>query len=709
MAVIGTIRKQSGLLVVIVGIALAAFVLGDFLSPGGGNRQVINIAEVLGEEVNYTYFDTKYEQNLENQKRNQNKDNLTQEEIFRLKQQTFDQIVQSIIMQKEYEKLGITVTADELFDQIQGDNPHAYILQYFKDPQTQQYDPELVRNYIKQLDQMDANNRRQWDDFVQAIKDDRFKSKYTNLISKAYFMPDTFVVMDYNEKKTNAKVRLVGVRFGTVADSLVTVTDKDLQTYYEKYKYNYKQEESRDIEYVIFDVRPSATDRKNIRDDVYAIYEDFKVAENIPLFVNSESTNRYDSTFFKAGALPIQIDSAVFNSEIGKFVEPYIQDNQWHMAKLMDIQFRPDSMKASHVLIAFQGAYMANQQVTRTRAEAKRLADSLVQVVATAPNKMEQVAQDYSDDPSAAENKGDLGWFADGSMVYPFNNAVLTHKVGETTVVESQFGYHVIKVTGKLDPTKKVRVAVIDIDISPSQATYQDIYATASEFQGNATSIEAFDTLASNRGLQKRSATYLEQMTNRIAGLDNPRAIVQWAFIEDIAVGAVSPVFTMEEKYVVAILTNTRDKGVPDMEDIRESLEPLVLTDLKGDVVVEKIRQAVAETKDLSLLASKLGSRVDTVQNVTFSSRNIAGYGNEANVIAKALSMNAGDFAGPVKGNNAAFVLIVDEVTPPNPGEDNTIYQRQLLMNFRAKLTNNSYQTTLEEKAEITDNRVRFY
>lgn len=709
MAVIGTIRKQSGLLIIIIGVALAAFVLGDFLNPGGGSRQVFNIAEVLGEEINYTYFDAKYEQNAENQKRNQNKESLTAEESFRLKEQTFDQIVQTILLQKEYDKLGISVSADELFDQIQGDNPHQYILQYFKNPETQQYDPELVRNYIKQLDQMDAVSRGQWDEFVQAIKDDRYRTKYTNLISKAYFMPDTFLVMDYNEKKTNANVRLVGLRFNSVSDTLVTVTDDDLMKYYEKYKQNYKQEESRDIEYVIFDVRPSATDRKNIREDVAAIYEDFITAENIPLFVNSESVNRYDSAFYKAGELPIRIDSAVFNSEPGKFVEPYIENNQWHMAKLMEIQFRPDSMKASHILIAFQGAYMANPQVTRTRAEAKRLADSLLNLIQPSPARIGMLATEYSDDPSATDNNGDLGWFADGTMVYPFNQAVLTHKVGESTVVESQFGYHVINVTGKLEPTKKVRVAVIDIDISPSQSTYQETYAQASEFQGNALSSEAFDTLATNRGLQKRSATFLEKMSNRIAGLDYPRQIIQWAYLDDLGVGTVSPVFTMEDKYVVAIITNIREAGIPEMEEIRETLEPLVLTDMKGDVVVERMSAAVAETKDLEQLAAKLNSKVDTVQNLTFATRNIAGYGNESNVIAKIFSTNPGEFAGPVKGNNSAFVFVTDGITPPGAGEDTKIYERQLLMNFRAKISNNSFIEVLEEKAEITDNRVKFY
>ena len=205
MAVIGTIRKQSGLLIIIIGVALAAFVLGDFLKPSS-NREAINVGEVLGEEISYSQFDARYEQNLEAQKRNQNKETLTSEEIFRLKQQTWDQVIEQVVLQNEYNKLGLTVSAEELFDQIQGDQPHAYILQYFKDPQTNEYDPELVRNYIKQLDQMDANSRNQWDVFVEAIKEDRIRSKYKSLISQAFYMPDTFMYYDFNDKKSAGMV-----------------------------------------------------------------------------------------------------------------------------------------------------------------------------------------------------------------------------------------------------------------------------------------------------------------------------------------------------------------------------------------------------------------------------------------------------------------------------------------------------------------------
>ena len=715
MAVIGTIRKQSGLLIIIIGVALAAFVLGDFLKPSN-SRNVINIAEVLGEEINYSYFDSKYEENLELQKRNQNKETLSSEEIFRLKQQTFDQIIQSIVLQNEYEKLGLLVLQDELSEKIHGKNPHDYINQVYSTltnvmgkPEGE-YDQATVIEFMNLIKDRPSNDpyKQWWDKLVIEIKDNHLQNKYKNLISKAYFMPDTFLVSDFNDKKTNAKVRLVGVRHSSINDSLVSVTDDDLNRYFNDYKQNYKQEASRDMEYVVFDIKPSAKDRQDIREDVFEIFEDFKTTENIILFVNSESEKRYDSTFFKEGELPIQIDSVVFNSEAGTFVEPYIKDNAWHMAKLTDIQMRPDSMKASHILVTYAGAFKAGENITRSKKEAKSVADSLLNVVESNPSSLETLAKQLSDDPSASENSGDLGWFADGSMVYPFNQAVLTHKIGETAIAESQFGYHVIKITGKLNPSKKVRVAIIDIEITPSQETFQDGYTIASKFQGNALSAEAFDTLATNLGLSKRSAT-VQDMGNRIAGIEYPRPIIQWSFIEGIDVGSVSHVFTMEDKYVVAIVTKVIEEGIPELEDIREQIEPLVLKNLKLEKIAENMKNAAGETQDLVQIANKLDAKVDTVDNINFNLRNVAGFGNEANILAKVFSSEPGVLNGPIKGNNAVFFVIVDGITPPNTAEDNKMYKTQLIKNFEAKVNNNSYVNTLKEQAGIVDNRVMFY
>jgi peptidyl-prolyl cis-trans isomerase D len=708
MAVIGTIRKQSGLLVIIIGVALAAFILGDFLKRRPQGRDM-NIAVIDGEEIPYTYFNQKVEKNIENTKTQQKKQNLTPDEVFRIRQQTYDQIVDEIILKKEYDELGLVVSPEELFDQLQGDNPHKYILQYFKDPKTNQYDPELVRNYIKQLDKMDATNRARWEEFVKAIKEDRLQTKYKDLISKAYFMPDTFLVKDYIDRKTTAKVRLVGARYSTIADSTVTVADADMEKYYEEYKQNYEQPESRDIDYVIFDVKPSSKDRQKIRKMVFEIFEDFKKADNAPLFVARESDERYDSTYYKEGQLPVRIDSVMFNSPVGTFVEPYVENNAWHMAKLEKIVFRPDSMKASHILIAYAGARNAGQDVTRIRIDAKAIADSLLNVVKANPEKLEEIAKQMSDDPSAKQNSGDLGWFADGQMVPQFNEAVFNTPVGGVTMVESDFGFHIIKVTGKLKPRKRVRVAQITINITPSQQTYQDVYTKASEFQGKAVNLEAFDTLATSMGLNKRTAQRLQPMSDRIAGLDNPRSIIQWLYTDGIDVGSVSQVYTLTDMYVVAAVTKVRQAGIPPLDEIRDMLEPLVKKELKGDMMVKKMTDIAKNSKNLSQIASKLNSKVDTVPNLTFMTRNIAGFGNEANVLGKAFTLKTKVISKPVKGNNAGFFVVVDELKKADLKGNTKLYEKQLLMNFVSKVNNNSYIKTLKDNTDITDNRVRFY
>jgi peptidyl-prolyl cis-trans isomerase D len=711
MAVIGTIRKQSGLLIIIVGVALAAFILGDFLK-GGPSRGAQNIAEIYGDDVTYQQFNALYEQNLENQKRNQQKDNLTAEEIHNLKEQTWNQLIEKIVLGREYEELGLVVSADELLDQLQGDEPHSYIAQVdiFKDPATQQYSPDLVRTYISQLKDADVAQRNQWSVFVDAVKDDRIKTKYRNLVSKGYFIPDTFLVKDYDERKTTANLRIVGVRYNTVNDTAVNVTDNDLEKYYNDYKQNYITENARDIKYVVFDVKPSEKDRANIREDVMDLYEAFKVTDNEPLFVNAESDNRYDSIFYKQGELPVKMDSVMFNSPVGTFVAPYVQDNAWHMAKLIDVQMRPDSMKASHILIAYSGAYGANPETTtRINVDAKNLADSLLNVLKANPSKMEELAKEFSDDPSAATNSGDLGWFADGNMVYPFNKAVLEGKVGEFTTAQSVFGYHVIQITNKQEATKKVRVAIVDRNITASQETNQMVYAKASEFQGNATTMEAFDTLATSIGLSPREANNLQAMANRIAGLEYPRGIIQWSFIEGIGVGSVSQVFTQDDKYVVAMVTKVTEKGIPDMEDLRERLMPLVTKDMKGDIVVAKLTEAASTSKNLTEIAKKLNAKVDTIPNININSRGVGGFGNEPNVLAKAFTMDKGIISAPIKGNNAAFFVVVDDRNDPPAGGDMKTFEQQMLMAFRSKVSSNGYLQPLKDKAGLLDNRVRFY
>ncbi|MBN3035793.1 MAG: peptidylprolyl isomerase [Bacteroidales bacterium] len=709
MALIGKIRKQSGLLIIIVGVALAAFVLGDLLNPRTSRRQIYNIAELYGEDIPITQFNERVEKTLDIQRRNQQTDRLSEEDVFRTKEQVWKQIVQEIIMGREFEELNLHVTPDELYELVQGEDPHSYILQYFKDPETDQYNPQLVRNYLKNYDQMTPEAREQWNNFEKAIKDDRLQTKYKNLITKAYFMPDTLLYGDFMERRVTADIRLAGYRYISLPDSLVEVTDRDFNKYYDEYGMNYKQTASRDLNFVIFEVYPTNEDRSKIREEVFRIYDEFLTSENIPMFVNAVSDVRYDSSWHKKGSLAVQIDSLMFNSEIGTCVEPYIDSEKWYMARLMDIQNRPDSMKASHVLISFTGAFGSGEDMTRTREEAEHIADSIMDILKSDPSRMEYLAAALSDDPSAAENKGDLGWFADGSMVYPFNQAVLENKVGDIVKTESQFGWHIIKVTDKKEPEKKVRVALVERAILPSNQSYQEVYTQASRFAAEALTAEAFDTLANNMGLSIRNANYLAPMGNRIAGFENARPVVQWSHMENVGEGSISPVFTLEDKFVVAMVTKVREEGIPPMEDLLEVMRPLIIKEKKGDVAVEKVRQALAESNDLYRIAEILESKVDTVRSVNLQTRNIGSYGNEVKLVAAVFSSEEGVLSGPVKGENSAFVFIADMFSRPDLIVNYRTYEQQLINNFTSKVNNNSYLTVLEEEADITDNRVMFY
>jgi peptidyl-prolyl cis-trans isomerase D len=708
MALIGTIRKHSALAVILVGVAISAFIVSDlFTGRGKRGHALPSIGTIAGEEITVKDYNQRVEDNIEIQRTNQNKDNLTQQETFDIRQSTWTQYLNEIIMGKEYERLGLNVTTDELYDLVQGPRPHSLIRQYFQDPNTKQYSPEMVLNFLQNLDNMKPEVKKQWLALEKYIKDDRMTQKYQAMVSKAYYIPQAFAGMDFTSKKKNAEIRFVAVRYTSVKDEDAVLTDKDYEAYYEKNKQMYEQEPSRDLDYVIFEVLPSAEDRSLTRESVYQIYDDFRNTSDYVTFVNSTSDKRYDSTWFKKGQLPVMIDSLLFSSTVGTFVPPYEESNAWHMARLMDIQARPDSMKAEHVLIAYQGAYKAAQSVTRTKDEADRLADSLMNVLNADKTKLQALAYQFSNDGGAKENHGDLGWFADGSMIYPFNEAVIKGKVGDIVKVPTPFGFHIIKITGKKDPVTKIRVAVIDRTIAASSKTFQDIYTQASSFAGENNTQTKFETAVTDLGLNKRSATYLREMGNSIPGIDNPREIVRWAYYEGIKSGEVSPVFDVGGSYVVAVLTTIRDKGVMPLDQVKENIKNFVLNEKKASIIKEKINSS--GNSDVYQIARDFTTKVDTNLNMTFSSRNIPGFGSEFQVIGEIFAMNEGDLSEPIQGNGGVFVVKVDRFyEPPLPPNYNA-NRDQMVAAFRSRMNSNPMFAALQKIIKIKDNRLLYF
>ncbi|MCX6278154.1 MAG: SurA N-terminal domain-containing protein [Bacteroidetes bacterium] len=705
MAIIGKIRKHSGLAVIIIGVAIAAFVIGDFgkkTKRGSNDIGVIN-----GESIPYMEFNAKVEKNLESQKENSGKDKMAEQETYQIRQSTWTSTVKEILMGEEYDELGLTVTAEELFDQVQGKQPHRYILQYFKDPATGQYNPAVVLNYLKNLEKMEPKARNQWLQFEKAIKEDRQETKFNNLLTKGFYVPKAFLKKDYINQSRTIKALTVAPETTSIPDTAVKLTEADYQKFYDKNKiYFYQDEASRDLDYVLFEVKPSDIDRKKIAEDVGKLYADFQTTSNVLNFANANTDVKNDTSFVKKGVYPAQLDTLLFYSKPGTVIPPFEFNNAWYMANILDIQERPDSMKGSQILVAYAGT--GNEKINRTKEQAKIKIDSLLNVLKKNPQAFAEVAKKYSDYPSAKDDAGDLKWFPDGNPNFdPFFNAGLQLKPNEMKVVDTRIGYSLFMLADKSAPVKKVKAAVLTRSIVPSNQTFQDTYLLASTFAGQNKTPEAFDKAAAAKGLQKRSAPNIRQMDGYIMGLPSAREMVRWGYAENTKVNEISPVFDLSGKYAVAILKAISEKGQQPLEAVKARIEPSVKALKKIEIISEKMKKAGEGTKDITAVAAKLGAKVDTSM-ITFGGYGRSNIGREMEIVGQLFDAKKGEFLGPLTGNYGAYFVVINDIVEPPAKDDFKSERMQQIQNFNSRVSNNMY-SALEKIAKITDNRLLFY
>lgn len=707
MAVIGQIRKHSGLIVVIVGIALAAFVLGDFLKPRSGRRLNNVVGTVDGTEISVIDFENKVEERIDATKNQRKTDKLSPQDIFQIRQGVWNEMVEDILLNEEMNKIGLTVTSDELSDQILGDNPHQYVKQSFTNPNTGAFEQEMLRNFLTNLDNQSPDMKHRYLNLESLVKKDLKQTKFRNLITKGYFVPEQFAKLEYINRNSTADIRFVAAKFTAVSDSSVKVDDSELRAYYDDHQYRYEQDQTRAIDYVIFDVQPSPEDRKEIANTVNDLYTEFKDVNDVEVFVNSVSDDTYDSTYKKKSELPARIADDMFESPIGTMVGPYIENETYHIAKLVDRQERPDSLKLSQLLITYASAPAAQGISDRPIARAEELVDSLLKVLQKNPSKFDDLVVEFSDFPNAEQDKGDMGWVTDGTPGYgPYYNKGKDMKPGTVAKIQTQLGYHILKLNEKTKPIEKVRVAMITRAIEPSNKTYQEKYMEASVFAGTNNTEAKFDTAVVNQGLNKRSADNLTAMSNRLAGLQNARQIVRWAFSDNVEVGDVSSVIQDENKYVVATLKQIRKKGITPFKDVKEQIRPLVINQKKADILADRINGF--NTTDLYQIADKLGESVDTA-TISYTARNLPGFGSEYELIGKIFTLEPGVSSGPLKGNNGVFVVIADKITRPEDKENYTASAGMVERQFTSQFMGTTYVNAMKENADIEDNRDLVY
>ena len=703
MAAIGNIRKHYGLLVVIVGIALLAFVLGD-LFKSTNSRQTTNVATVDGKKITYQDYSNLVNMNLENVKA-QNGGSLSTEDNYSVHANTLEQMIREIIMENEYEDLGLVVSGDELYDQFLGENPNQYVVQSFTNPDGS-FNRELVTTYIRDFQTLNPELKSNWLNFERAIKEDRLNTKYETLLKKGFYLPNKLAERIYADKNDKTSAEVYAVRYNTVADSTVVVNDADNKAFYNNNKNKYQTEATRSIDYVVFDITPSKADIDYSKKYVSDLKKDFTEIDNAANFVNANSDLAYDSTWKSRKDVPAELEQVIFdqNNGVGFVYGPYENEGYYNIAKIVAMENRSDSLMASHILVSYANALRSD--ATRTKEEAKALADSILNVVKKDNSKLETLAKDFSDDPSAQTNNGDLGWFTDGMMVHNFNEFVQDNKVGTIGMVETPFGYHIIKVTDRNEAAPKARIAVLAHEITPSSATYQNVFAEANKFVTENTTAEDFNKAIEEQGLNKRTYPSLRKNTNFITGISNPRQIVRWAFDENTKVGDMSTIFDLDNMYVVAVLTKSVEEGFTPYEEIADRYQFVIKKEKKGAMLAE---QAKTYGTDYQKMIDNMKGEKTTVDNVTFEGRGFGNFGVEDKVIGTVIGMKEGEVSEPIVGGNGLFVVKVTKETPAAATTDYSSIVREYRTRFNNQILNNSAYSALKDNVKIEDNSILFY
>ncbi len=701
MAAIGNIRKHYGLLVAFVGLALLAFVLGD-LFKSTNSRQGTNVASVGNEKITYQDYSNMVSMNLENAKAS-NAGSITPEQNYSIHASTLEQMIRDIVMKREYKDLGLVVSSEELFDQFLGENPNQYVVSSFTGADGK-FNRELVETYIRDFQTLTPEMQANWLNFERAIKEDRLNTKYDNLLKKSFYLPTKLAERYYSDKNDKVSAEVYAIRYNTIADSTVVLSDADKKAFYEENKNKYQTDATRAIDYIIFEIKPSKADIDFSRNLVNDLKDDLASIENAASFVNANSDLPFDSAWKSRTDVPAEFENAIFSNGAGFVYGPYENDGYYNVAKVLDVENRSDSLMASHILVSYANALRSTE--TRTKDEAKSLADSLLNVIKKDSSKIETLAKDFSDDPSAQTNNGDLGWFTDGTMVYTFNEFVQDNKVGTVGMVETPFGYHIIKVTDRNEAAPKARIAVVANEITASTATYQNIFAEANRFVTENTTAEEFNAAIENQGLNKRTFPTMRTTTNYITGISNPRQIVRWAFDENTKVGDMSSIFDLDDMYVVAVLTKAVEEGDAPYQDIAERYEYVIKKEKKGAMLAE---QAKAYGTDYQKMIDNLKGEKTTVDNVTFEGRGFGNFGVEDKVIGTVIGMKEGEVSEPIIGGNGLYVVKVVKETPAATTTDYSNIQREQRSKFNNQILNNAVYSALKDMTKIEDNSILFY
>ena len=711
MAVLSKIRERSLFLIIIIALALFSFVLSGLFDGNLFNKNKTNIGEVNGEPINREEF----AQQVESYRTRSNGRSSNMQNV----KNAWDNLVSEKLYKTQLEKSGIVVGEKDIWDAIvqqvsQYNNP-----QFLNEIGT--FDQEKLKEYIATL-QDNAEESEQskaewlnWLNFEKNIKTNLERTNYNSLINAGLGSTLNEGKNNYYFQNTNVNLDYVYVPFTSISDSLITVSKDEIKTYVKSHAKDFKVDESRDIEYVMFDIKATPEDEKEIETKMAQLINDreeysnaakskvnligFKNANNIKEFFSDYgSDSPYDENYHTKNSISKILSENLLDKEIHEVYGPYKENGFYKLSKIVNVKQMPDSVKASHILIPFIGTSTADPTVTKTEAQAKIYADSILTVVKANKSKFETLAKEISVDKGSGAKGGDLGWFTYTRMIPEFRDYVFENKVDDIAVVKSQFGFHIIKIDGQKNHQKNVQIATFSHKILPSEKTENDVFEKAETFASDVSSGKDFAETGKEKNYVVRPVQYIEAIDDNIAQLGSQRPIVRWAFEEGTNEGDIKR-FDIDNGYAVIKLSK---KNKAELAIRGKNVRQIILNEKKTALIKER-----SSGDTLDEIAKQNNTSVRSAKAVSSSSPVFAGQGRFPEIAGVVTSLEENQLTKNIKGRSG---VLFAKVTKKNLPADIKNYSSNK-KNIERTLQNRNVQiyNAIKENAEIEDNRAYFY
>jgi peptidyl-prolyl cis-trans isomerase D len=708
MSIIQTIRdKAAWIIFILIGVSLLGFLVQDaFVGKTGkglfGDNNT-SIGEINGTKIETADYNLKIKQ-MEDQYQSMG---YPMNDMMRqnVRETVWSQIINDNNINEQVDKLGITVAPKELDDMLFGpDAPEEFKKQFTNDQGF--YDANAARNAIAQLRKQKTPQAENFINvYLPALVNNRVHEKFMSLLNNTTYIPKWMLEKMNSDNNSLAAVSYVHVPYITVADSSVKVSDDDITAYVNKHADEFKQDENRAIAYTVFDASPSSEDTAALKTDLENLKKEMATTSEsgiLAFLAKSGSTINFNDVYHSKTAIQVPNKDSIMALPKGGVFGPYLDATNLTVAKMLDEKILPDSVKARHILIVTTDRN--GQQVVEDSVAKKRI-DSIKTAIDHGA-RFDSLAAKLSDDQGSKAMGGELGYFASGKMVKEFEDYCFTGKKGESKIVKSQFGYHLIEIEDQKDFNPHYKIAYLSKKITTSDETDQKASGLANQFASESRNAKAFDDNLKKRNYNKLLASDIKPNDMNITTLGSSRQLVKWVYGADK--GDVSEVFPIDNKYVVATVTEINKEGIVGPAKARPMVEYL----LRNQKKAEEIKKKIGTANTLEAIAAATSQQVLKADSLNFSAPFFPNAGGEGKVGGYAFYAAAkGKVSAPIAGNGGVYSIRTENVYAKSNNGANLDMQRiAYIQNQKSTATDRKVlETVLKKASKIKDTRSKIF